>query len=148
MTYNLVEERLEYFTKHNRISSYDSENIIYNLLKEILNNYKDLTFTFRYSVNILIKDKTLLTEEERKYASHHNTHIDFLIYNKISKIPLLAVEVDGYKYHKKDNKQKERDILKNNILSKYNIPLIRLITNGSREESIIRSKLDELVSNK
>lgn len=148
MTYNLVEERLEYFTKHNRISSYDSENIIYNLLKEILNNYKDLTFTFRYSVNILIKNKTLLTEEERKYASHHNTHIDFLIYNKISKILLLVVEVDGYKYHREDNKQKERDILKNNILSKYNIPLIRLTTNGSREESIIRSKLDKIVSNK
>lgn len=148
MTYNLVEERLEYFTKHNRISSYDSENIIYNLLKEILNNYKDLTFAFRYPLNILIKDKTLLNDKESKYASHHNTHIDFLIYNKISKIPLLAVEVDGYKYHKKDNKQKERDILKDSILSKYNIPLIRLTTNGSREESIIRSKLDELVSNK
>lgn len=58
------------------------------------------------------------------------------------------IEADGYKYHKKDNKQKERDILKNNILSKYNIPLIRATTNGSREESIIRSKLDELVSNK
>ena len=147
MTYNLVEERLEYFTKHNRISSYDSENIIYNLLKEILNNYKDLTFAFRYPLNILIKDKTLLTEEERKYTSHHNTHIDFLIYNKISKIPLLVIEVDKYKYHKEDNKQKERDILKNNILSKYNIPLIRLTTNGSSEESIIRSKLDEIVDN-
>ena len=148
MTYNLVEERLEYFTKHNRISSYDSENIIYNLLKEILNNYKDLTFAFRYPLNILIKDKTLLNDKESKYASHHNTHIDFLIYNKISKIPLLVIEVDGYKYHKEDNKQKERDILKNNILSKYNIPLIRLTTNGSREESIIRSKLDEIVNNK
>lgn len=141
-------ERLDYFKKHKKISNYDSENIMYHLLNKILEDYKDLTFTFRYPVNILIKDKTLLTEEERKYASHHNTHIDFLIYNKISKIPLLAVEVDGYKYHKKDNKQKERDILKNNILSKYNIPLIRLTTNGSREESIIRSKLDELVSNK
>ena len=108
MTYNLVEERLEYFTKHNRISSYDSENIIYNLLKEILNNYKDLTFAFRYPLNILIKDKTLLNDKESKYASHHNTHIDFLIYNKISKIPLLVIEVDGYKYHKKGSKQKER----------------------------------------
>ena len=57
------------------------------------------------------------------------------------------IEVDGYKYQKKDNKQKERDILKNNILSKYNIPLIRLTTNGSREENIIRSKLDEIVCN-
>lgn len=141
-------ERLDYFKKHKKISNYDSENIMYHLLNKILEDYKDLTFTFRYPVNILIKDKTLLTEEERKYASHHNTHIDFLIYNKISKIPLLAVEVDGYKYHKKDNKQKERDILKNNILSKYNIPLIRLTTNGSREERIIRSKLDEIVNNK
>ena len=58
------------------------------------------------------------------------------------------IEVDEYKYQKKDNKQKERDILKNNILSKYNIPLIRLTTNGSREESIIRSKLEEIVNNK
>lgn len=58
------------------------------------------------------------------------------------------VEPDGYKYHKEDNKQKERDILKNNILSKYNIPLIRLPTNASREESVIRSKLDEIVNNK
>ena len=57
------------------------------------------------------------------------------------------VEVDGYKYHKKDNKQKERDIIKNNILSNFNIPLIRLTTKGSREENIIRSKLDEIVSN-
>lgn len=76
--------------------------------------------------------------DAREDWSHHNTHIDFLIYNKISKIPLLAVEVDGYKYHKKDNKQKERDILKNNI------SLIRLMI---AEENIIRSKLDEIVDN-
>ena len=50
--------------------------------------------------------------------------------------------------NKEDNRQKERDILKNNILSKYNIPLIRLTTNSSREENIIRSKLDEIVNNK
>ena len=84
----------------------------------------------------------------RKYTSHHNTHIDFLIYNKISKIPLLAVEVDKYKYHKEDIMESQINILKNNILSKYNIPLIRLTTNGSREESIIRSKLDKIVNNK
>ena len=141
-------ERLEYFKKHKRISKYDSENIMYNLLNKVLEDYNNLDFIFRYPLNKLIKDKKLLTEEEKKYASHPNTHVDFLIYNKISKIPLLVVEVDGYKYHKEENRQKERDILKNNILSKYNIPLIRLTTNGSREESIIRSKLDEIVSNK
>ena len=46
------------------------------------------------------------------------------------------------------NTKKERDILKNNVLSKYNIPLIRLTTNASREENIIRSKLDRIVNNK
>ena len=141
-------ERLDYFKKHKKISNYDTENIMYHLLNKVLEDYKDLTFTFRYPLNILIKDKTLLNEKERKYASHHNTHVDFLIYNEISKISLLVIEVDGYKYHKENNKQKERDILKNNILSKYNIPLIRLTTNGSREERIIRSKLDEIVNNK
>lgn len=139
-------ERLDYFKKHKKISNYDTENIMYHLLNKVLEDYKDLTFTFRYPVNILIKDKTLLTEEERKYASHHNTHIDFLIYNKISKIPLLVIEVDEYKYHREDNKQKERDILKNNILSKYNIPLIRLTTNGSREKDIIINKLNNIIN--
>lgn len=40
---------------------------------------------------------------------------------------------------------KSKKFLKN--ISKYNIPLIRLTTNGSREENIIRSKLDEIVDN-
>ncbi len=71
--------------------------------------------------------------------------LNILVKNKIL---LLVVEVDGYKYHREGNKQKERDILKNNILSKYNIPLIRSTINGSREESVIRSKLDEIVNNK
>ena len=39
---------------------------------------------------------------------------------------------------------KSKKFLKN----KYNILLIRLTTNGSREESVIRSKLEEIVNNK
>ena len=37
--------------------------------------------------------------DAREDWSHHNTHIDFLIYNKISKIPLLVVE-EKYDYQK------------------------------------------------
>jgi len=33
------------------------------------------------------------------------THIDFLLYNKISKKAVLAVEVDGFDYHKLGTKQ-------------------------------------------
>ena len=45
-------ERLDYFKKDKKISNYDSENIIYHLLNKILVDYKYLTLTFRYSVNI------------------------------------------------------------------------------------------------
>lgn len=50
----------------------------------------------------------------------------------------------GYDNHKKGTDQYERDQLKNSILDKYNIPWIRLKTNGSGEEEIIHNKLDEI----
>lgn len=138
-------ERLEFFKKHNRIGKWDSENIIYYLIKDIINDYDNLGFHFHQSLNDLINDKSLLNVEEMKYASHHNTHIDFYIYKKIGDKPVLAIEVDGYKNHKKGTLQFQRDKLKNSILEKYNIPLIRLKTNGSGEEKIIRDKLDEII---
>ncbi len=39
---------------------------MYHLLNKVLEDYKDLTFAFRYPVNILIKDKTLLNEKKKK----------------------------------------------------------------------------------
>lgn len=135
-------ERIEYFKKHNKVSNFDSENIMYNLLEEIIKNYESLNFIFMQPMNILIKDKSLLTEEEKRYASHHNTHIDFLIYNTISKKPVLAIEVDGYKYHKVGTKQHNRDILKGRILRKYGIPLLRLKTNQSNEKGRIENKIN------
>lgn len=137
-------ERLEFFKKHNRISKYDSENIIYYLIEKIIKDYDNLSFHFHQSLNDLIKDKTLLNDEEKRYASHFNTHIDFYIFNNLGDKPVLAIEVDGYKNHKKGTKQHERDLLKNSILDKYNIPIIRLKTNGSGEEKNIREKLDEI----
>lgn len=136
-------ERLEFYNTHNRISRYDSENIAYNLIKKILNDYQKLSFIFRQPLNDLIIDKSLLTEEEKVYASNHCTHIDFYIYTKIGRKPVLAVEIDGYSTHKKDSKQYQRDFIKNSILKKYNIPLLRLKTNESMEENRIREMLDK-----
>lgn len=137
-------ERIEYFKKRKRVSKFDSENIIYNLLKDIIVEYENLDFMFIQPMNTLIKDKSLLTDEEKRYASNNNTHIDFLIYNEISKKPVLAIEVDGYKYHKEGTQQYERDKLKRNILSKYNIPLLRLKTNSSGEKDSIKHKLNTI----
>ena len=138
-------ERLDFFKKHEKILKYDSENIIYYLIQDILKDYENLEFHFHQSLNDLIKDKSLLNEEEKKYISHHSTHLDFYIFKKIGDRPILAVEVDGYDNHKKGTKQYERDNLKNSILNKYNIPWIRLKTNGSGEEEKIRNKLNEII---
>ena len=137
-------ERLEFFKKHNRISEYDSENLIYYLIDETVKKYDNLGFVFHQPMEALIKDKSLLTEKEKKYVSHYATHIDFLIYSLISKKPVLAIEVDGYKFHKEGTEQYERDLMKNEILKKYAIPLVRLKTNGSREKEVICDELNKI----
>jgi hypothetical protein len=92
-------------------------------------------------VRLLIRDHEKLTDEERRYATHPNTHVDFLIYNRITKSPVLAIEVDGFHYHKEGTQQAERDQLKNGIFAKYEIPLLRLPTNGSGEIQKIKAQL-------
>ncbi|EUJ49422.1 hypothetical protein MCOL2_16037 [Listeria fleischmannii FSL S10-1203] len=51
---------------------------------------------------------------------------DFVIYYKVGKHPLGVIEVDGGSHD--DKVQQERDALKNNILEKAKIPLLRLKT--------------------
>ncbi len=71
------------------------------------------------------------------------SHIDFLLMDGISRQIVCAIEVDGYTYHSK-RKQIIRDNIKNSILEKYNIPIIRLSTKGSGEKQIIIGKLVSL----
>ena len=47
----------------------------------------------------LVKDYSMLTEEETTYARNPLTHIDFLLFRWMDKSPLLAVEVDGAAFH-------------------------------------------------
>ena len=84
-----------------------------------------------------------LTDEELKYASNDWTHVDFVIYINLDNKMVMAVEVDGY-YHKGGTKQSGRDALKNSILSKYSIPLVRLNTTGSWELKILEEKMKEV----
>ncbi|WP_334308011.1 hypothetical protein [Blautia sp.] len=56
---------------------------------------------------------------------------------------MLAIEVDGYEYHKEDTVQDSRDLLKNRIMELYEIPLLRFKTNGSGE----REKIIEILEN-
>ncbi len=73
------------------------------------------------------------------------THADFVIFNRLDKLPVLIVEVDGHAYHENNPNQMKRDVMKDEILKKYEIPIIRMKTTGSGEEVRLREKL-KLVS--
>lgn len=142
-----TEERRLYLQKHKKVSTYDSENLMHSAIEEILSvdKYASLDVVCHFPVNMLIRNPELLNEEEQRYVRNPATHVDFLLYNRISKKPVLAIEVDGYEYHKADTVQASRDILKNHILDLYEIPWLRFWTNGSGEKEKITGKLDELI---
>ena len=142
-----TDQRNEYLSKHKKISEYDSENLMYALIKDVLSKdtFKKLDVIIHQPLNMLIHNPKKLTDEECKYAMNSATHLDFLIFNTLDKVPVLAIEVDGYKYHKEGTKQASRDIMKDEILDKYNIPLIRFKTNGSKEKEMLISKLKSLL---
>lgn len=72
-------------------------------------------------------------------------NVDFLIYKTIDKSPVLAIEVDGSKYHKEGSKQAKRDELKNTIFAKYDIPLCRFSTAGSNEKEKLSQMFKETI---
>lgn len=142
------ETRLAYLQKRGRISEYDSENLMYHLIWDELEKREDQTLDviFHQPLYLLIRDQVRLNREERDFINNGLSHLDFLIYNRVSKQPILAIEVDGYQYHKEGTAQAERDRLKNYILEQYKIPLIRFATNGSNESKLLSDKLDEILA--
>ena len=142
-----TKERQVYLQKHKKVSKYDSENLMYSLIEDIIcaNKYSSLDVVCNFPLNMLIKNPELLNEQECRYALNPATHLDYLIYNRIGKKPVLAIEVDGYSYHKEDTIQASRDLLKNHIMELYEIPLLRFMTNGSGEREKIVEMLDKFV---
>ena len=142
-----TEDRIRFLKKHLRVSRFDSENLMYALIRDVLfkNDYSALNVVCHQQLNMLIRDPSLMSDDERRYALNNATHLDFLIYNRISKKPVLAIEVDGFHYHKKGTVQSERDRKKDHILELYRIPLLRFKTNESGEREKLMAKLKEVV---
>jgi len=142
------DERAKFIRKSGKVSSFDSENLMFGLIKRVLSEDKFLKFDvlMHFPLRQLIKDLSKLDEQEIKYASNPFTHIDFLIYNKLGKSPVLGIEVDGFEFHKEGTKQSERDKMKERILTKYNFPILRFRTNESNEVERLTGKLHELLN--
>lgn len=136
-------QRQDYLKKHKRVSEYDSENLAYAVIEKILKQpeFSMIDCAMHSSVATLIRDYSLLTEEESRYAANPLTHLDFLLFNKMDKQPIMAIEIDGTRFHVEGSRQSERDAMKNSVMEKYDIPLLRIRTNESGVEARIIEKL-------
>ena len=134
--------REEILQKYGRVSEFDSENLMYILIKDILKKeeFSKYNVVMKVSLRSLLCDLTKLNERELEFAKNNLTHVDFLIYSRLTHQPILVIEVDGFSYHNTD-KQRERDGIKNAILKKYEIPILRLSTVGSGERDKIIQEL-------
>ena len=139
---------LEFGKRLPAISRYQSENIMFQLLSDILKelNYKDYSFAFQVLLKNLFHDSQLLTEKELEYINHRAS-VDFVVYNDATRMPVFVIEVDGFASHENNPRQQERDLMKDYIFKAYGLPLLRLSTNGSREEQKIRHMLERIQAN-
>lgn len=139
-----TKERLEYLERHPKVSEYDSENLLYPLILKVLEEggYAYLKVVLHYPLRSIFRHKEqMLEQREYEYASHAKTHVDFLLFNRVSKLPVMGIEVNGYSFHREGTEQSLRDELKESVFRKYDLPLLVLSTTGSGEEQKIKQTL-------
>lgn len=128
-------------------SKFKSENI----MDTILNNefkkedYKDYKYEREILLRNMFNNVDNLNYKEKRYVNN-GARIDFVIYDKMDNKPKLFIEVDGFEYHKNNPEQLEKDRLKDNIVRKNGIDILRFETGGESYDeekiiSLIREKL-------
>lgn len=143
--HNYADAREDAMRKYGRVSEVDSENLMYAVIRDVLskNDYSKYDVVMHVPLRMILSDLTKLNTRELAFATNHLTHVDFLIFSRLTHQPILVVEVDGFAYHNSE-KQRERDQVKNAILEKYNVPILRLSTVGSGEKQKLISTLENM----
>lgn len=140
-----TKELLNFYKTHKRVSEYDSENLTYWAISDTIKEkgFTHLGILMHYPLRHLITTASHLTPEQRAYASRSWTHVDFLIYDTVTRKAKLAIEVDGAQYHKSGSDQGRRDMMKDSVLVSIGLPLLRLNTAGSQEKERIALALTQ-----
>ena len=129
--------------KMDSAARYQSEEALRVLLEEILAQpqYDRFSYVQGMLLRNLLNTVENLSDEELAYVNNRSS-LDFVVYYKQDKSCKLVVEVDGFAFHENRPEQLLRDALKDSILKKYEIPFLRLATNGSRERERILQALE------
>lgn len=126
-------------------SRFRSEQIAAQLLREALSDPSCRALRCHDQVKldqVASPSNPNLTPRERAFMARASC--DFVLYFKVGKMPLGVIEVDGGSHNRPD--QAERDALKNDILAKSGIPILRLRTVESRIEERIADFIAQWVS--
>ena len=127
-------------------SDFESEQIVAQILRESLvrDSNRDLKAFPQIPLNQIVSARALsLTKDETAFL-HSRSSCDFVIYYKVGKKPLAVIEVDGGS-HELDV-QRRRDALKDSILQKAGVEILRLKTVESWIEERIIEFLDQIQS--
>ncbi len=119
-------------------SRFKSEQIVARILRDTLSldAYRAMTFHSQVAlIQLVSSGNEALTPRERDFMKSRAS-CDFVLYFRVGKMPLGVIEVDGG--HHDTARQAERDALKNSILGKSGIPLLRLKTVERHIEEKIR----------
>ena len=139
-------ERLAYEQKHPVASGYLSENLIYDMLVKGIANLglANTEVLCHYPLSRLIADWDALNEQEKVFSESPLAHVDFLIYNSLTKRSLQTIEVDGWHFHKESEVQQLRDALKDQILTKFGLCPHRISTTDTVNEETIMKMLQAI----
>lgn len=139
---------LKIMTTSKHVSEYKSENLMYSVIEEVLTYPQYISFkcVIHIPLNSIVNDFTKLDYEQKAFAKNPWSHVDFLIFNKLDKEPVLVVEVDGYEYHANNKEQKRRDTVKDKILEQVKLPILRVATNESGEKEKLIKMLDFIIT--
>jgi len=135
--------------KQRRVSVFDSENLMYGVISDVLkeDDYSKYDVLIHVPLRMILRDLSKLeSDREVQFVINEHTHVDFLIFDKLSHQPVLIIEVDGSSYHQEGNLQAERDELKNQICARYRIPLERFRTTESNEKERLAQALKRVAA--
>ncbi len=138
-------ERIKYLRNVTKHSDYDSENLLRSVIDKVLEEqFPKYGVIQNYKLIDLFHDFSCFNEGELQYI-RNGAHVDYLIYDKLDKTPILCIELDGTSFHKTNSPQYDRDLMKNGIFenNRVSISLKRIRTDESGEREKIIQWLHE-----
>lgn len=147
-------------------NTYDAYKTIFNqpiesyVLRSVLNPYEDKLYLSlkqimntelnKYEIGIKVRVADIINVtpdivgwDILFYAQ--KAHFDFIIFDRKTSIPVLAIELDG-KHHKFDSKTKKNDAMKNGICAAFGLPLIRISTEAYPDNKELKGLLIEHIN--